>query len=81
MKHLPPTNNQGRPELAATPALFGADVLAENVDRAIPDVLQMTVSHDGRITVRGPRAAVVELLACCARNGMVIDLHYLNWCG
>lgn len=81
MKHFPPTDNKGRPELVAAPAVFGVDVMAENVNCANPTVLQATISHDGRITLRGPRAAVVEFLACCARNGMLIDLDYLNWCG
>ena len=69
------------PPLIEPPALFGPQVLAERDDAPEPAVLQVTISDDGRITVRGPRAAVVEFLACCARHGLVIDLTYLNWCG
>lgn len=81
MKHLPPLNDERQEILAAAPAVFGADVLNENANRAAPDVLQVTIGHDGRITMRGPRAAVVELMACCARNGLLIEFDYLNWCG
>lgn len=63
------------------PALFGPDVLDERAAVPEPAVLQLALTDDGRISVRGPRAAVVELLACCARHGLVIQLDYLNWCG
>lgn len=65
----------------AAPLIFGAELLHERAATGEPAVLQMTLAHDGRITVRGPRAALVEFLACCARNGFVIELDYLNWCG
>ncbi len=81
MKVLPPLNVEKQENLVAAPAVFGPDVLAENPNRVGPDVLQVTIGHDGRITMRGPRAAVVELMACCARNGLLIELDYLNWCG
>lgn len=73
----PPTS----PAFSPTPAVFGPTVLAECVEMDEPAVLQLTLAHDGRLTVRGPRAALVEFLACCARNGFVIELDYLNWCG
>jgi hypothetical protein len=77
---LPQENFQAFPTEEA-PAIFGAAVLDERSKVNEPTVLQMTISHDGRITMRGPRAALVELMACCARNGFVIEFDYLNWCG
>lgn len=68
-------------DTAEPPALFGPGALDERAGAPEPVVLQLTLADDGRITVRGPRTAVVELLACCARHGLVIDLAYLNWCG
>jgi hypothetical protein len=67
-------------EIAPAPALFGPEVLDEvaPTERA---VIQVTIGHDGRLTVRGPRVAIVELLVCCARYGMVVELESLNWCG
>ncbi len=75
------TMNEPTHDLHVTPALFGPQVLAERDEAGEPAVLQLTLSDDGRLTVRGPRAALVEFLASCARKGFVIELDYLNWCG
>lgn len=61
--------------------LFGPSVIAEGQPQAEMTVLQITLADDGRITFRGPRVALAELLVVCARHGFVIDLDYLNWCG
>lgn len=81
MKRIPPPDESHPENPAAAPAVFGPDVLAENAAAGAPAVLQLTIAHDGHITLRGPRTAVVELIACCARNGLVIEFDYLNWCG
>jgi hypothetical protein len=72
---------EGPPVERAAPAIFGPGVLAESAANDGPGVLQVTLADDGRLTVRGPRVALVEFLACCARHGFFIELDYLNWCG
>lgn len=67
--------------IQAAPTVFGPSVLDERATTDETAVLQVTIAHDGRLTIRGPRAAVMELMACCARYGFVIELDYLNWCG
>lgn len=62
------------------PALFGPRAPAQ-AEPSQSAVIQITLNSQGQLSVRGPRAAVVELLVACARRGLVIKLDDLNWCG
>jgi len=70
------------PEFVPPPVLFGPEALPAVAGQALAEgVLQITLAPDGRLTVRGPRAAVAEFLLTCARYGWVIRLNDLSWCG
>jgi len=63
-------------------AVFGPAALpTRDDDPAQAGVLQITLSHDNELMIRGPRVAVTAFLADCARRGLVIELAALNWCG
>jgi hypothetical protein len=53
----------------------------EELNQAERTVIQISVFEDGRFMLRGPRLAVDELLSDFAKNGLLLDLGEIQWCG
>lgn len=69
-------------EFVDTPEVFGADsLILDQNDLRTQGIVQISLTEDGRVSFRGPRAVVNQLLLACAQRGLVLEIETINWCG